>query len=62
MFSKKTKEEKKVSEMVMDCAANFIMAGDDEADKHERLNLAVSAWNFACVNMENRKRQIKKKI
>jgi len=51
--------EKKISEMLMDCAANFILAGEDESDKQERLNLAVSAWNFACVNKENRKRNIK---
>jgi len=59
MMTFKTKSEKKVSEMVMDCASGFIMAGENESDKQERLNIAVSAWNFACVNKENRKRNIK---
>ena len=45
--------------MVMDCASDFVLAGADEFEKQQRLNTAVSAWNFACVNKENRKRNIK---
>jgi hypothetical protein len=59
MLAENPYAEKKVSEMVMDCASDFIMAGEDESDKQQRLNIAVSAWNFACVNKENRKRNIK---
>jgi hypothetical protein len=60
MFFKKSKKEKKVSEMLMDCASDFIMLGENEFDKQQRLYTAASAWNFACVNKENRKRQIQK--
>ena len=51
---------KKISEMVLDFAGDFIDMGDDIEDKQQYLNSAVSAWNIACLDEKTRKRSIKK--
>ncbi len=46
--------------MIMEYAGNFILQGEDEFEKQQRLNTAASAWNFACLSDTERKRAIKK--
>ena len=60
MFLKKKKPKNKLSEMIMEYAGNFILEGEDEFEKQQRLNTAVSAWNFACLRDNERERGIKK--
>jgi hypothetical protein len=60
MFFKKKEAKNKISEMIMEYAGNFILDGDDEFEKQQRLNTAASAWNFACLNATERERSIKK--
>ena len=45
--------------MLMDCASVFVLSGEDEFEKQQRLNAASSAWNFANLNKDDRKRNIK---
>jgi hypothetical protein len=54
LFGKKPKGPK-ISKMLLDVAGEYIAMGDDQADKQEYLNGAVSAWNISCL--ESRKRQ-----
>ncbi len=44
----------------MEYAGNFILEGEDEFEKQQRLNTAASAWNFACLGDNERKHAIKK--
>ncbi len=60
MFFKKKKPKNKISEMIMEYAENFILEGEDEFEKQQRLNTAASAWNFACLSDTERERSIKK--
>jgi hypothetical protein len=60
MFFKKKKPRDKISEMIMEYAGNFILGGEDEFEKQQRLNTAASAWNFACLSATERERSIKK--
>ncbi len=46
--------------MIMEYAGNFVLEGEDEFEKQQRLNTAASAWNFACLNDNQRERSIKK--
>jgi len=46
--------------MIMDYAGNFILEGEDEFEKQQRLNTAASAWNFACLSDNEIKLNIKK--
>ncbi len=48
--------------MLLNVAGNFISMGDDEEEKQQLLNCAVSAWNMACLEEEERKKAIKKFI
>ena len=59
MFFKKKKPKNKVSEMIMEYAMKFILEGEDEFEKQQRLNTAASAWNFACLGDNERKRSIR---
>ena len=61
MISKRKKsKKKKISEMVLDFAGDYIAMGDDIEEKQQYLNSAVSAWNIACLDEKGRKRSIKK--
>jgi len=51
---------KKISEMVLDFAGDYIAMGEDIEEKQQYLNSAVSAWNIACLDEKARKRSIKK--
>ena len=48
----------KVSKMLLDVAGEYIAMGDDQADKQEYLNGAVSAWNIACLKSSKRKKAL----
>ncbi len=62
MILKKKREENKISAMIIKYAGNFILDGEDEFEKQQRLNTAASAWNFACLSESERKRAIKKTL
>ena len=51
---KKGDAKPKVSEMLINVAGNFISMGDDEEEKQQLLNCAVSAWNMACLEEEKK--------
>jgi len=59
IFRKKKSKRKKISEMVLDFAGDYIAMGEDIEDKQQYLNSAVSAWNIACLDEKERKRSIK---
>jgi len=48
LFGRKSKGPK-ISKMLLDVAGGYIAMGDDQADKQECLNGAVSAWNISCL-------------
>ncbi len=52
-------KEKKVSEMLLDVAGEFLAMGEDIDDKQQLLNAAVSAWNIACLKGDRRQQAIK---
>jgi hypothetical protein len=56
------KKQKKISEMVLGFAGDYIARGEDIEEKQQYLNSAVSAWNIACLDDKERKRSIKKYI
>lgn len=58
MFSKTPKI--KISELLLHVARGFINMSKTIEEKQEQLNCAVSAWNIACLNKENRNSAIKK--
>ena len=61
MISKRNKSKrKKISEMVLDFAGEFIEMGENVEEKQQYLNSAVSAWNIACLDEKAQKRAIKK--
>lgn len=60
IFRRKKSKRKKISEMVLNFAGDYIAMGDDLEEKQQYLNSAVSAWNIACLDEEARKRSIKK--
>jgi glycerol-3-phosphate cytidylyltransferase-like family protein len=60
IFRRNKSKRKKISEMVMDFAGDYIAMGEDIEDKQQYLNSAVSAWNIACLDEKDRKRSIKK--
>ena len=49
----------KISKMLLDVASEYIALGDDQADKQEYLNGAVSAWNISCLESRERKKALK---
>jgi hypothetical protein len=59
LFNRKSKQ-KKVSEMLLDVAGNFLAIGENITEKQELLNGAVSAWNIACLKGDKRQQAIKK--
>jgi hypothetical protein len=60
MISKREEsKKKKISEMVLDFAGDYIAMGDDIEEKQQYLNSAVSAWNIACLDEKAKKRSIK---
>ncbi len=58
LFGKKPKGPK-ISKMLLDVAGEYIAMGDDQADKQEYLNGAVSAWNVSCLESRKRKKALK---
>jgi hypothetical protein len=59
LFKDKLKQ-KKVSEMLLDVAGDFLAMGEDISDKQQLLNAAASAWNIACLKGDKRQQAIKK--
>jgi hypothetical protein len=53
-------KSKKISEMVLDFAGDYIAMSEDIKEKQQLLNSAVSAWNIACLDENVRKQSIKK--
>jgi hypothetical protein len=60
IFRRNKSKRKKISEMVLDFAGDYIAMGEDIEEKQQYLNSAVSAWNIACLDEKARKRSIKK--
>jgi hypothetical protein len=60
IFKRNKSKRKKMSEMVLDFAGDYIAMGDDIEEKQQYLNSAVSAWNIACLDEKAQKRLIKK--
>jgi hypothetical protein len=60
LVRRKKSKVKKLSEMVLAFAGDYIAMGDDIEEKQQYLNSAVSAWNIACLDEKTRKRSIKK--
>jgi len=58
LFGRKPKGPK-ISKMLLDVAGEYIAMGDDQADKQECLNGAVSAWNISCLESRKRKKALK---
>jgi len=58
LFGRRPKDSK-VSEMLLDVAGEYIAMGDDQADKQEYLNGAVSAWNIACLESKKQKKVLR---
>ena len=57
---KRKPQQKKVSEMLLNVAGDFIAMGKDIAEKQELLNASVSAWNIACLKDDKRQQAINK--
>ena len=57
LFTRKPKS-RKVSKMLLDVAGEYIAMGEDESDKQQYLNGAVSAWNIACLKSSKQKKAI----
>src|SRR4030042_3350965 len=57
---KRKPQQKKVSEMLLNVAGDFIAMGEDIAEKQELLNASVSAWNIACLKDDKRQQDINK--
>jgi len=57
---KRKPQQKKVSEMLLNVAGDFIAMGEDIAEKQELLNASVSAWNIACLKDHKRQQAINK--
>jgi hypothetical protein len=60
IFKRNKSKRKKISEMVLDFASEFIEMGENIEEKQQYLNSAVSAWNIACLDEKAQKRSIKK--
>jgi hypothetical protein len=60
IFRRNKYQRKKISEMVLDFAGDYIAMGQDIEEKQQYLNSAVSAWNIACLDEKAQKRSIKK--
>ena len=60
IFRRKKSKERKISEMVLNFAGDYIAMGDDIEDKQQYLNGAVSAWNIACLDEKARRHSINK--
>ena len=60
MFFSKKKPKNKISELIMGYAGNYILEGQDEFEKQQRLYTAISAWNIACLDKMQREKGIKK--
>ncbi len=57
---KRKPQQKKISEMLLNVAGDFIAMGEDIAEKQELLNASVSAWNIACLKDDKRQQAINK--
>ncbi len=57
---KRKPQQKKVSEMLLNVAGDFIAMGEDIAETQELLNASVSAWNIACLKDDKRQQAINK--
>jgi uncharacterized protein YfkK (UPF0435 family) len=57
-FARKQKTPK-ISKMLLDVAGEYIAMGDNQAEKQEYLNGAVSAWNISCLESRSRENALK---
>jgi len=55
-------QNRKMSEMISEMAANFISEGKTPEDKHHRLTAACSAWNMTCCSPEMKRQQLEKYV
>jgi len=60
IFRRNKSKRKKMSEMVLKFAGDYIAMGDNIEEKQQYLIGAVRAWNIACLDQKARKRSIKK--
>lgn len=54
--------KRKMSEMISEMAAPFIIGGKTPEEKHHRLTAACSAWNMACGSPEVRRQQVEQYV
>jgi len=55
-------QNRKMSEMISEMAANFISEGKTPEEKHHRLTGACSAWNMACCSPEMQRQQLEQYV
>ena len=55
-------QNRKMSEMISEMAANFINEGETPEEKHHRLTAACSAWNMACCSPEMQRQQLEQYV
>jgi hypothetical protein len=56
----KQQKKEKISGMVANFAREYLVLGEDIEHKQQLLNTAVSAWNIASSNEQEREKAIKK--
>lgn len=50
--------KRKISEMILSFAGDFLSLGKTQEHKQRLLNVACSAWNLACVPADNRQKAL----
>ena len=48
--------KRKISEMILECAGDFLRLGKTQEHKQCLLNAACTAWNIACVPVNSRQK------
>jgi hypothetical protein len=51
------KNEKKVSEMILNLAAKFIEMGETEEERQQNLDVACTAWNLSILPKSTRNKE-----
>jgi hypothetical protein len=54
--------KRKLSEMILEMAGQFISVGKTPEEKQSRLTAACSAWNMACGAPEDRQRHLEQYV
>jgi hypothetical protein len=50
--------KRKISEMILEFAGDFISMGETQEQKQSHLNAACSAWNIACIPADKRQKAL----